>query len=405
MTEAISHQQGLVDLFSTLLLFFGIAGFAVPFLQKLRISPVLGYLFCGIIIGPLGLGQFSVDLSWLTHFTISEHETVRILGELGIIALLFMIGLELSFEKLYKIKHYVIGLGGLQIIITTIAIALIASFFDNSHATILLLGASIALSSTAIVMHLLTAAKLTQKPIGTLCFSILLMQDLAVVPILIMASVFTGDAEQSIFLAILSSLGIAALVIAAIYAIGKTLLRPLMNHLSFNRNPEWLIAFVLFIIVAFASITHATGLSAALGAFLAGLLIAETEFKPEIETIITPLKSLLLGIFFLSIGMMIDVMAVLDNPLWIAASIIGIAAIKAGIIYPLARIFKVSKRQSIQLSLILAQPGEFAFLILSVMHASSLLPTNNYQFFLLVTALAMCLSPLQFKLASILNER
>lgn len=396
MDIVLHHQEVFLSLLSDLLLFFGISGVLVPVLQRIHLSPVLGYLLCGVIIGPYGIALFADQYHWIEVFSIGDQSTVQILGELGIMALLFMIGLELSLRRLMELKRYVLGLGSSQIIVTGAIIAVIAAIFDNKPEAALLLGASLALSSTAIVMQLLDEKHLSNRPVGVVCFSILLMQDLAVVPILIMVSAFSGQSDQSVWYVLLESLLMAIVTVMGIYIFGKKLLRPLMRSIRFTHNAEWLAAFVLFLIAAIAMLTQMAGLSAALGAFLAGLLISETEYRHEVEVIVEPLKNLLLGIFFLSIGMMIDVREILHNPYWIAASVIGIFCVKSLILYPLARIFGVENNQAIQLAVKLSQPGEFAFLILSFALISELIPKEDVQFFFLVTAVAMFISPLVF---------
>jgi CPA2 family monovalent cation:H+ antiporter-2 len=391
------HHLALI--LSNILLFFGIAGIAVPLLQKLRMSPVLAYLLCGVVIGPYGLAALADSYPWLSAITIADLSTVQMLGELGIITLMFMIGLELSLGRLKELRRFIFGLGSAQILITATAIFLIALWFDNALEAAILLGASFALSSTAIVMKLLEERRLSNRPIGILCFSILLMQDLAVVPILVLAASFTGAADESVSVTLLTSLGIGACTVLAMMMLGKRILAPLLQSVSTSRNAEWLAAFIVFIVIACAAITEAVGLSLALGAFLAGLLIAETEFKHEVEVIISPLKGLLLGIFFLSIGMMINVEEILRQPFLLAFSVVGIFALKAAIIFPLCLWFKVPSRQAAEASIYLAQPGEFALLILGVAMAGNLMPAHDVQFFLLVTALAMMVTPLLFRCA------
>jgi len=395
--EHAPHHLALI--LSNILLFFGIAGVVVPLLQKLRMSPILAYLLCGVVVGPYGLAALTDAYPWLSAVTIKELGTVQALGELGIITLMFMIGLELSLERLKELRRFIFGLGSAQILLTALVIFLIATWFDNSMETAILLGASFALSSTAIVMKLLEERHLSNRPVGILCFSILIMQDLAVVPILVLAVSFTGSTEDSIGVMLLSSLGIGLCAVLAIMLVGKRILSPVLQSVSTSRNAEWLAAFVVFFVIACAAITEAAGLSLALGAFLAGLLIAETEFKREVEVIISPLKGLLLGVFFLSVGMMIDVGEILRSPLLLVLSVVGIFALKAAIIFPLCLWFKVPHRQAAQASVYLAQPGEFALLILGVAMAGNLMPANDVQFFLLVTALAMMATPLLFKCA------
>ena len=396
MEHATTDAHHLFDIVANILLFFGISGLLVPLLQKIKISPIVGYLICGIAIGPYGLAMFNTDYPWLQYFTITDTGTMHVLGELGIIALMFMIGLELSLDRLKELKKYIFGLGGAQILVS--AIAIFASLFDNSMQIAILLGASFALSSTAIVMKLLEEHRLSNRHIGILCFSVLLMQDMAVVPILVLATSFGADSDGNIWVTLASSLALGAVTMAAIYFLGRKVLAPLFQSVSGSKSPEWLAAFVVFIVVGCAAITYSAGLSLALGAFMAGLLIAETEFKHEIEVIIEPLKGLLLGIFFLSVGMMVNIAEILANPVLVGASVIGIYALKAAIILPLFIAFKIPARQSAEASVYLSQPGEFALLILGVAMASNLIPAADVQFFLLVTVVAMMFTPIMFKL-------
>lgn len=399
MGSAVTQSYHLMDVISNILLFFGIAGLVVPLLQRISVSPVLGYLLCGIVIGPFGIAQFSDMHPWVSYLSIGDTGTVHMLGELGIIALMFMIGLELSFIRLKELRRFIFGLGTAQILLTAVVIFAIASLFGNSLQASILLGASLALSSTAIVMKLLEEKKLSSRPIGILCFSVLLMQDLAVVPILVLASSFTGDTETSVLAALSTSLLLGMITVVGIYWLGKKVLTPLLQSISFSTTSEWLAAFIVFIVLACSALTYAAGLSLALGAFMAGLLIAETEFRHEVEVIINPLKGLLLGIFFLSIGMMIDLAEVIRQPALLSLSVLGIYALKAGIIILLCLAFRVPGRQAAEASVYLAQPGEFALMILGVAMSTQLMPVHDVQFFLLVTVLAMMATPFLFKLA------
>ncbi len=398
MDDTVIEQSHVLDLVSDSLLFFGIAGLVVPLLQRLKVSPVLAYLLCGIAIGPHGFAALPGAREWLAPLTIEDKSTVEMLGELGIITLMFMIGLELSLERLRELKHYIFGLGSAQILVTAVVIFALARMFDNSPKAAVLIGASLALSSTAIVMKLLEDQRLANRPIGTLSFAILLMQDLAVVPILIVLASFAG-AEQSGLGEIFKILGIGAATVLAIFVLGRRIVKLLLGAVSTPRNAEWLTAFTGFFVVACAATTHAVGLSLALGAFLAGLLISETEFRHEVETIVGPLKGLLLGIFFLSVGMTIDVRGVASAPLLLAASVAGIYLVKAAILFPLCIAFKVPPARAAEAAVYLAQPGEFALLVLGAAMATHVIPVESAQFFLLMTTLAMMITPLLFKCA------
>lgn len=383
-----------------LLIIFAIAGIFVPLFQRLKLSPVLGYLICGIIVGPYGAALFVDQIPFLSKFIISDISTVSLIGEIGIIFLMFMIGLELSFRRLMEMRNLVLGLGSLQIIINAIAIALIVLLFDNSPLISILVGISFSLSSTAIVMQLLGEQHQNNRPVGKISFSILLMQDLAVVPLLVIIGAMSlADSDTSLPLVLLKSMLIAVAVVGIIYVVGTKLLRPILGVLSISKSPEWLLSLAIFLAIGIATITHSVGLSAALGAFLAGLLIAETDFRHEIEVMINPVKSLLLGVFFLSVGMMIDLRAIGSHPFWIPASVVGLFVIKTICTYLATIPFKIKRSKAIESSVRLAQAGEFAFLILGLAVAGGLIPKEDQQFFLLVASLSMFCTPFFTKLA------
>ncbi|TNF65218.1 MAG: sodium:proton exchanger [Gammaproteobacteria bacterium] len=398
-----SHHM-MIDIFPHICLFFGIAGVIVPLLHRLKVSPIIGYLICGIIIGPYGLIQFSQLQPWVNYISIKNTHTVELIGELGIITLMFMIGLELSLDRLKELRRYIFGLGTLQILITAGIITIVATLFKNTLQTAILIGSTFALSSTAIVMKFLEERKLINRPIGMLCLSILLMQDLAVIPILILISSFTGSTNTNLVIDLSISLIMGVCAVVIIYWLGKKILKPLFQSIHFSKSPEWLAALVVFIVITFSMLTYMAELSLALGSFIAGLLIAETEFKHEVEIIINPLKGFLLGIFFLSIGMMINPIEIFNYPLLLLLSIIGIYTLKSVIIFLLCVVFKVPARHCAETAVYLAQPGEFALMILGIAMTTQLMPQESIQFFLIVTVLSMMVSPLLFKLAPIASH-
>jgi CPA2 family monovalent cation:H+ antiporter-2 len=389
-----------------LLLFFSIAGIIVPLLQRINISPVLSYIVTGICIGPFGIGQFSHIFPWVSYVSITNTHTVNTLGELGIISLMFMIGLELSLERLKEFSRLIFGLGALQIITTTVLIFPIMSYiFGYNTGTALLLAASFSLSSTAIVMKLLEEERLINRPIGMICFSILLMQDLAVVPILVLATSLTKTPEANVLITLLQSVLLSTGVVTAVYWFGNKLITPLIRSVSLARSSEWLPAFTVFLVSIFSILTNYCGLSFALGGFIAGLLVAKTEFNHEIDTVITPLKGILLGIFFLSIGMMINVTQVLQQPFTLLGFLLGLYFLKAVVIFLLCLIFRIELSDATEAALYLAQPGEFALMILGVAISTNLLPKETVQFYLILTVLGMMLTPLLFKIGSIIRKK
>lgn len=384
-----------------ILILLGIAGLTIPFLHKIGISPVLGYLLCGVALGPHGLAYWLHETGLIDRAGMAESNgaNIRNFGELGVIFLMFMIGLKLPLQELWRMRHHILGLGSLQIILTGVIIFVIARYFGNTVDMSILLGACFALSSTAVVMQLLEEKGQTESAVGRLTFSILLMQDLAVIPILVLLGAFAAGSGASVALLGAKAILIAVLAVVLIYFLGRKVLEPLLSYLSPRRNPEWLMSVVLFLVIGTSLLTELAGMSAALGAFLAGFILAETKFKEEVQNIIAPVKGLLMGIFFLSIGMMIDIRTVLDNPLWLVLSVVGIGALKAGILFGLCLTFGLKKRLSAETAILMGQGGEFVFVIVTMAQAYGILPSKDAQFFMLVTALSLMATPFVSHLA------
>lgn len=369
------------------------AGLAVPLLQR-RISPVLGYLLIGGLIGPYGLGLLADESPLIALLVISELEGVRALVELGVVFLLFTIGLELSFARLWTMRRLVFGLGSAQILVTGTAIGLIAFAWGNPPGTAVVLGACLALSSTAIVTQLLVESRRLGAPVGRAAFSVLLMQDLAVVPILFAVGVVgTMTADDSLVGGLGRALGEAAVTVVLIYASGRLVLSPLLRFVAQTGSREAFMAIILLIALGTAAVTGLTGLSMALGAFLAGLLIAETEYRHQVEIDIEPFKGLMLGLFFMSVGMGIDWRTLAQEPVLILVSVLGLLALKAAINTSLCLIWRLPRHQAVEAGLLLAQAGEFAFVVVGLAMTLGLLPQPTGHFMLIVAGLTMLLTP------------
>jgi CPA2 family monovalent cation:H+ antiporter-2 len=388
----MEEQPGL-PYFREVVIFLIAAGVIVPVFHRLRISPVLGYLIVGAIIGPFGLGLLAHDIPWLSYAVIRDIEGVKALAGLGVIFLLFMIGLELSLERLWTLRRLVFGLGTLQIVVTGAIIAFIALQFGNSPGASIVVGACLALSSTAIVMELLMHTHRLGTLLGRASFSILLMQDLAVVPILFMLGVFGAKGNENLALELSFALGKAVLAIGLIYALGQLALRPLLRVVAFSRIPETFMAAILLTVIGIAALAGAAGLSMALGAFLAGLLLAETEYRHEVQLFIEPFKGLMLGLFFMSVGMAIDLRVVLDEPLWIGASVIGLFALKAAVIAVLGMTFRLPSQVAVEAGLLMGQAGEFGFIVLGLAMSVGLLEPDVAHFMFIVTGMTMVATP------------
>lgn len=386
------------------LLFLTAAGIAVPLLSRLKVNPVLGYLLIGGLIGPFGLGLLAAEFPVLAQVVIDDVEGVRGLAEIGVIFLMFMIGLELSMERLWSSRGLVFGMGSLQIIVTASIITSIASSLGLPMTTSVIVGAALALSSTAIVMQILMQGGRLETPVGKAGFSILLMQDLAVVPILFVVGVLAVPTEQNLFQGLAVALGKAIFTIVLIYFAGRLVLRPLLRQVAQARIPEMFTAAVLLAAVGVAALTAHFGLSMALGALLAGLLLAETEYRHQIEVDIEPFKGLLLGLFFMSVGMGIDWRNIVANPMEIIGAVVGIWVLKAAIITALAMAFRRGWAVSAETGLLLGQSGEFAFIILATAVSLGAIESDLEQFILIIAGVSMFLTPFVAQMAQRLSH-
>lgn len=381
------------------LIFLAAAGIAVPLLSRLRVNPIIGYLLIGSVIGPYGLGLLAESVPSLSPLVILDLGGVQAFAEIGVVFLMFVIGLELSLERLWNARRLVFGLGLAQIVVTAAAVSLSAHLLGLPLPTALVVGAALALSSTAIVMQLLIDGRRQREPVGRTAFSILLMQDLAVVPLLFIVTVLAAPTEQSLATGLALALAKAALAIAVIYGAGRLLLRPVLREIAQAKNSEMFTAAVLLAAVGVAALTESFGLSMALGALLAGLLLAETEYRHQIEVDIAPFKGLLLGLFFMSVGMGIDWRQVAAAPLAIAAIVTGLWLMKSLIISGLAILFGRPRAVAVETGLLLGQSGEFAFVILASAAALGVVSGDVEQTVLIVASLGMLLTPGMAKLA------
>lgn len=402
------QEQHTLPFLRETLLFLSLAGILIPLLQRWRINQVLGFLAVGAALGPFGLGLWASDDSWLAYLTFPRMEGVAALADLGILFLMFMIGLELSAERLWSLRRWVFGAGTAQVLLSAVIIGAIAYYFGNGVEAAVILGFVLSLSSTAVVMQLMNEQRLMKLPIGQAGFSILMLQDLAVVPLLILIGVLSSGAGAGgeglaglVTLAVLKSAG----AIILIYLIGRRVIRPLFRAFVKQRQPDVFMALTLLSTLGIAWMTAAAGLSMALGALLAGLLLAETEFKHEVEITIEPFKGLLMGLFFMTIGMEIDVREVVSNPFWIPVSVIGLFLIKALVLAGLFRLGGFNWGRALEGGLLLGQGGEFAFIVVGYATAGKIVDPAVGQFIMLVVSLSLFVTPLVAKAGRLFGER
>ena len=380
--------------FKDVILFLATAGVVVPLFRRWRISPILGFLGAGVLLGPSGLGALAAHAPWAAELTIDSPKELAQLGELGVVFLMFMIGLELSWARLWLMRRYVFGLGALQVAACGLIVALTAHLLGASVTAAAAIGAAMALSSTAVVMPILTENRRQHVQAGRVTFAVLLFQDLAVAPILITLAILGRDDAPSLSPETLLSFAPAALSVAALVGFGRFLLRPMMRSVARARSEELFMAACLLVVIGSGLLAAFAGLSMALGAFVAGLLLAETEFRHEVEQVIEPFKGLLLGLFFLAVGIGLDVGLILEQPFQVAGVTFGLMALNTALIFGLARGFGLNWRAAIETALLLAASGEFAFVILASAMNLGIVPEPLGQSLLVSATLSMMCIPL-----------
>jgi CPA2 family monovalent cation:H+ antiporter-2 len=356
--------------------------FVVIIFQEIGLSPALGYVVAGAMIGPFGFG------------IVSGIETTKSIAELGIVFMLFAIGLELTFARLITIKKYVLGFGGLQIALTSTVIYFISKyFFKMSSEASIIIGSALAMSSTAIVMQVIAENAEQSTRVGRLSFSILLMQDLVVIPILVLLPILKNT-QLNITHALGGAIADAAIAMAIIFFIGRIAIRPLYRLIANSNSDVLFLSLTLIVVLGSAYITNHLGMSFALGAFIAGLLVAETEYRYRVEEEILSLKSILLGLFFMTIGMSFDFDMLMKSFPYIVLMSISLIILKASIIIGLCRIFKFPLAPAIHAGLLLSQGGEFAFVVFLIAVQQDFLSPNISQFLMTTVTFTMALTPI-----------
>jgi monovalent cation:H+ antiporter-2, CPA2 family len=360
------------------------AVFVVAIFKRINLSPVLGYLVAGALIGDNGL-------------KIVTYQQTSLLGEMGVVFLLFAIGLELSIERLKAMRRYVFGLGSLQVLITSVIIAGAIVLVSGDYNSAIIISGGLALSSTAIVMQVINETKSQSMQIGRVALAILLLQDFIVVPLLVIVPILgSGEGAESLPMILGNSLLKAVLALTVIFIVGRVVLRPLFSFISpdNSESSELPIAVTLLVVLTASWSTEHFGLSLALGAFVSGILVAETDFRGKAEESIYPFKSLLLGLFFMSVGMKIDVMEIYQQLNNIVTFCIALIILKAAIISALCILFGFNKGVAVHAGLLLSQGGEFAFILFGLGKEFGVLEEGVSNILLLIVTCSMALTPL-----------
>jgi CPA2 family monovalent cation:H+ antiporter-2 len=352
--------------------------------HRLNAGPVLGYLAAGILIGPHALKL------------VSHVESIQTLAEFGVVFLLFIVGLELSFRRLATMRTEVFGIGSAQVLLTAGLVGGALMLLGLAWNAALVIGFGVALSSTAVVLQILGERGEMSGRLGRISFSILLLQDLAIIPLLAVVPLLGEQAEgaPTQWKAVAIAVGTAAAALAVIMLVGRYLLTPLFRAVAGMHREELFFAITLLAVLGTATATQAVGLSLTLGAFLAGLMLAETEFRHQIEVTIRPFEGLLLGLFFMTIGMTIDLRFALAHWWQVTALLIGLVAIKAAVIAGLCYVIKLPLGTAIRTGLVLAQASEFAFVLVSIAAREKIVPADVQQMVLSVASASMAITPL-----------
>ncbi|WP_373503268.1 cation:proton antiporter [Aestuariivirga sp.] len=375
------------------LIILGVAGLVVPLFLRVGVNSIVAFLVVGILLGPEVLGQFAYNWPILKHLVITETDNLSAIAELGVVFLLFLIGLELSFERLKTMRRLVFGLGGSQVTVSLLVIAGAAILMGMDTRAALVAGAALSLSSTAIVVQLLSDSRRLGSQTGRTSFAILLLQDLAVIPLLLLVSILGQRTEGSLIVSIGLALVQAAIAIVIIIGVGRYLLRPLLRMVAGTNSSDLFMAATLLIAVGTGVVANLAGLSMALGAFIAGLMLAETEYRRAIEAIIEPFKGLLLGTFFLVVGLRLDLDSLLHSPVIVLSAALGLVVLKGVIIAALARAFRVSRGAALETALLLGPCGEFGFVIIASALSYGIITDDVSRNVLLIVTLTMIAIP------------
>lgn len=391
------HLNPHISFYLQLLVLLGTSTFLILVVDRLRLSPVLGYMLAGILIGPSCLGL------------IHDVGALRPVGELGIACLLFVIGLELSWARLRSMRHAVLGLGGMQVLVTAILIGGGIAAYGERPLVAILLGAAFALSSTAIIVQMMAERGEATSRTGRAAFAILLFQDLAAIPLLAVATAGGGDinlGDVSTVLPMLMSVGRSFVIITVLLAIAHAAARPLLRRIAGTRNNDLFTAFTLFVVIGMGVATEVAGLSLSLGAFLAGLLLSGTAYRHKVEADISPFKALLMGLFFMTVGMSLDLDQVQLHFGAIMLAVAALLLIKGAVVFAAKLYFSRRElqtdqqafRRALRLAFWLAGAGEFALVVIQAMVVSHLIPAATGQFLLAVVVISLIITPILDKI-------
>ncbi|MFC4291891.1 cation:proton antiporter [Sphingorhabdus arenilitoris] len=397
MAAELQTSQGLNDL----LVILGAAGIVIPAFARFRITPIIGFILVGILVGPMGLGALSSQYEWLKWITISDAKGIEPVGEYGIILLLFSIGLELSFKRLWTMRRLVFGVGAAELIGSGLIIGIALYMFGYGVAAALGIGIALALSSTALVLPISG----TKSAVGQSALAMLLFEDIAIVPIIFILGAIGPQAEANGFDGLITTLWQGGLVIVAMLVLGRFLLPALFGQAARTKSPELFLAASLLVVIVSSLLTGFVGLSPIVGALIAGLLIAETSYHGEVEVMTAPFKGLALGVFLISIGMSIDLQFVAKNWIALLGAVTGVIIVKALVTGALLKLSGARTGTAAEAGVLMASPSETTLIVLGAAASTYLIDRDTANFWQVATAIGLTITPILARIGHDMSRR
>ena len=386
---------------SDTLVILGAAGIIIPAFARFRITPIIGFILIGVLVGPFGLGSYVDQYPWLYHVTITNPHAIEPFAEFGVILLLFSIGLELSFRRLWGMRALVFGVGAAELIGCALVIGIVLYTIGQSATGAMGLGLALALSSTALVLPIAG----TTSPVGRAALAMLLFEDLAIVPIIFLLGALAPYAAEAGWDGIIQTLWTGSLVIIGMLLLGRFVLPRLFGQAARTKSPEVFLAASLLVVIASSLATGATGLSPIVGALIAGLLIAETDYHGEVAMITAPFKGLALGIFLITVGMQVDLRVILANWGELAAAVVGVLLAKAAVTGGLLRLSGARSGTALETGLLMASPSETTLIVLAAAAQAQLIQAETAAFWQIVTAIGLTITPILARIGHDVSRR
>ncbi|AEI37322.1 MAG: cation:proton antiporter [Zymomonas mobilis subsp. pomaceae] len=389
------------SLFSDSLVILGAAGLIIPAFARFRVSPVIGFILAGILLGPKGLGSLAADYPWLKHITISEPDGLEPFADFGIVLMLFSIGLELSFKRLWAMRRSVFGLGTGKLLGCGLLIGTGLYILGENWAGAIGMGLALSVSSTALVLPMVG----TTGPVGKNAFAILLFEDLALVPIIFALGAMAPYAQDNRWDGLISTLWQGGATVIAILVLGRFALPTLFAQAARTKSSEVFLSISLLVVILASVATSAVGLSPIVGALTAGLLIAETDYHVEVEIVVLPFQRLALGVFLLTVGMSLDLRLIMANWQSLALGVAGVVIVKTIVTAGLLRLTHVRLATATESGLLMSAPSETTLVILATARQAQLVMPSTAAFWEIVTAIGLTITPLLAKIGHMISLR